>query len=211
MKWMLVLIVVANGVVFGQGNWQRDFRRHHLTFGLGAAVPGDDLKYGYQPAFAWNVDYGFRPIKWLQADIGYDGAYNAANVDDYQETGYGPARIADYQTFIPMGGRVVLPLARGRVEFYGGGGGVYARYSESLSQPDEFTNIGCPSCQSRDGWGYYAMAGGSVALDAQHRFRLGVISRSYWVETKGAIVGTLPSYRTSDRWINTYVTFTASF
>jgi hypothetical protein len=211
MKRMLLVFLVANGMVFGQGNWQRGFRKHHVSVGMGAAIPGGDLESYYKNAFAWSVAYGYRPVEWLQADFGYDGAYNAADVNDYQYSGYGPLRIRDFQTFIPLGGRVVLPLAGGRVEFYGGGGGVYARYSESLQQPDPYYSIGCPSCQARDGWGYYAMVGGSVALDAGQRFRLGAISRAYRVETQGAIVGVLPAYRTQDRWINTYVTFTASF
>ncbi len=211
MKWMLLVFIASNGLVLGQGNWQRDFRKHHVTFGLGAAMPSGDLKAYYKNAFAWSLNYGFRPIKWLQADFGYDGAYNAADVNDYQDSGFGPLRIADYQTFVPAGGRVVLPVARGRVEFYGGGGGVYARYAESLRQPDDYVRIGCPSCRARDGWGYYAMVGGSVALDYNQRFRLGVITRSFKVETAGAIVGVLPQTKTADRWINTYVTFTASF
>ena len=211
MKWTLLIFLAANGLVYGQGNWQRDFRKHHVSVGLGAASPGGDLKNYYKTAFAWSVAYGFRPIKWLQADFGYDGAYNGAGVNDYQESGYGPLRIRDHQTFIPLGGRVVLPLARGRVELYGGGGAVYARYSESLSQPDEYTKIGCPSCRARDGLGYYAMVGGTVAMDASQRFRLGVIARAYRLETAGAIIGALPSSRTADRWMTTYLTFSASF
>jgi hypothetical protein len=211
MKWIIVLVVSANGLIFGQGAWQRDFQKNHFTAGLGVALPGGDLKPFYKSAFGWSVAYGYRPVKWLQADFGYDGAYNAADVNAYQSSGYGPLRIADYQTFIPLGGRVVLPLAHGRVELYGGGGGAYARYSESLRQPDDYTRIGCPSCQARDGWGYYAMVGGSVALDAGQRLRLGVVTRAYRVETKGAIVGVLPSWRTDDRWLNTYLTLTASF
>ena len=211
MKWSAIVFLTANGLVFGQGNWQRDFLKHHFSGGLGIAMPGGDLKPYYKNAFAWSVAYGYRPVKWLQADIGYDGAYNAADVNAYQDSGYGPLRITDYQTFLPMGGRVVLPLARGRVELYGGGGGAYVRYSESLKQPDEYIRIGCPSCQARDGWGYYAMVGGTVALDARQRFRLGVISRAYRAETMGAIVGTLPGSRTTDRWVNTYLTFSTSF
>ncbi len=211
MKRILALLVAVNSLAFGQGYWQPDYRKHHVTVGLGAAIPGGDLKQNYQKAFAWSVAYGYRPIKWLQADFGYDGAYNAADVNDYQYSGYGPLRITDYQTFLPVGGRVVLPVARGRVEFYGGGGGVYARYSESLRQPDEYTRLGCPSCKSRDGWGYYAMVGGSVAVDRGQRFRLGAATRMYQVDTAGATVGVLPSWKTADRWLNSYLTFTVSF
>lgn len=211
MKFTWIILLAANGLLFGQGSWQRDFRKHQVTVGLGAAMPGGDLKPNYKDAFSWSVAYGYRPIKWFQADIGYDGAYNAADVNAYQDTGYGPLRIRDFQTFIPMGGRAILPVLRGRVEFFGGGGGVYARYSESLKQPSDYLKIGCPSCQARDGWGYYALVGGSVALDSGKHFRLGVTSKAYRVETNGDIVGDLPSYRTSDRWMNTYLTFAVSF
>jgi hypothetical protein len=202
--------MILTGTAHAQG-WGRDYQRHHFTAGFGAAVPGGDLTPGYKTAFAWTLNYGYRPVKWLQADIGYDGAYNSADVNAYQDTGYGPLRIRDFQVFIPVGGRAVLPLDRGRVEFFGGGGGVYARYTEALRQPSDYFHVGCPSCQARDGWGYYAMAGGSVALDRDQHLRLGVVTRAYRVETSGAPVGVLPGITTSDRWINTYVTFSLSF
>lgn len=178
---------------------------------MGAAIPGDQLEKFYSNAFSWSFGYGYRLIPYLQADVGLDSAYNAANVNSYMPSGWGPLRIRDFQFFVPMGGRVVAPLAHGRVEIYGGGGGAYIRYTEMLSQPDQWTNIGCPPCQARDGWGYYALLGGDVALDRGQHFRLGATTRLYRGETNGASVGTLPPVRTQDRWINTYFGLTFSF
>ncbi|MBN9658182.1 MAG: hypothetical protein J0H49_08380 [Acidobacteria bacterium] len=213
MKKALVCLIVSAigaGSAFAQ-SWGRDFQRNHITAGIGAAVPGADLKPYYKVAPAWTFDYGFRPVKYLQLDVGLDSAYNSADVNDYLDTGYGPLRIRDFQFFVPMGARVVAPLAKGRVEFYGGGGAAYARYTELLKQPSDYFQIGCPVCQARDGWGYYALLGGSVALDRGQHFRLGVLSRVYVVDTSGPPIGTTPAVKTNDRWTNTYATFTFSF
>ncbi|WP_321475915.1 hypothetical protein [uncultured Paludibaculum sp.] len=205
-----MLTAVGAGSAFAQ-SWGRDFQRNHVTAGIGAAVPGDDLKPYYKVAPTWSFNYGFRPVKYFQLDVGLDSAYNSADVNDYLDTSYGPLRIRDFQFFVPMGGRVVAPLAKGRVEFYGGGGAAYARYTELLKQPSDYFQIGCPVCQARDGWGAYALLGGSVALDRSQHFRLGVLSRVYMVNTSGPTIGTTPSVKTSDRWVNTYATFTFSF
>lgn len=189
-----------------------DFQRHHIVMGLGAAVPQGDLAAGYSNAFAWRFGYGFRPVKFLQADFAYEGAYNAANVDDYvNNPSFGPLRIRDFQVFLPIGARVVAPLARGRVELYGGGGAAYMRYGEFLRQPSDWTDLSCPYCNARDGWGWYATAGFNVAVDRAQHFRIGAGVRRYQGETEGRPVGTLPAYRTKDRWLNTFAEFTFSF
>lgn len=202
---------MAGGLAQAQP-WNRDYYRHHISAGAGFALPGGDLKTYYQNAPAWSFGYGYRPAKYLQVDLGLDGSYNAARVKDYIDSpGWGYLRIRDFQTFLPLGGRVVLPLARGRVEFYGGGGAAYARTAEFLRQPSEWVNLECPDCVARDGWGYYALLGGSVALDARQHVRLGVTTRVYRMDTSGPPVGTTPAVRTSDQWVNTYFGLTFSF
>jgi hypothetical protein len=211
MACLLVVAASSAGVASAQ-SWGSDFQRHHFTAGLGVAVPGSDLKPYYKNAFAWSLAYGYRPLKYAQIDVGYDGAYNSAQVDDYlNNPSFGAVRIRDFQTFIPLGGRVVLPMARGRAEVFGGGGALYARYAEMLRQPSEYLNLACPVCQARDGWGYYAMLGGNVAIDRGNHIRLGLTVKVNRVETSGAPIGNLPSYRTTDRWVNSYLTLGFSF
>lgn len=188
------------------------FQRHHVWAGLGAAQPREDLNSYFRDAFAWGMGYGYRPWNFLQIDGGFESAYMAARVEDYLNSpAYGPLRIRDFQYFVPFGARAILPLAKGRVELYGGGGGAYVRYTESLRQPSDWVNIGCPICGARDGFGTYALAGGQVALDRGKHFRLGATVKVYRVDTEGERVGQLPPLRTSDRWINSYFHFTFSF
>jgi len=211
MRHILVFLVLLGGVAQGQ-SYRRDYQKHHVSAGLGFAMPGKDLETYYQDAFAWSISYGYRPLKYLQLDAGYDGAYNAARVDDYVVSpGFGYVHIRDYQTFVPLGARVVAPLAGGRLEFYGGGGGAYVRTGEYLRQPAEYVRLECPQCVARDGWGYYALLGVSVALDPAQHFRLGATTRVYRVDTSGPRVGTTPQVNTTDQWVNTYFGLTFSF
>ena len=189
-----------------------DYQRHHITGGLGAITPQDQIQRAYRTAFAWNFGYGFRPVRYLQIDAGLDGGYNAGNVNDFLNTELGPLQVRDYQLFVPVGGRVVTPLGRnGRWEIYGGGGYVYMRYSERLRQPAQGINIGCPICDARDGNGWYALSGVNYGLDFSNVFKIGVMLRVMQGHTDGAGIGTLPGIRTSDRWIASYLNFTASF
>lgn len=186
--------------------------RHHFETGLGFAVPGKDLTTFYQSAFAWSFGYGYRPLKYFQIDLGYQGAYNAARVRDFifnPSAGY--LRIRDFQTYLPLGARVVAPVAGGRVEFYGGGGGSYVRTAESLRQPSQWVRFECPDCVSRDGWGYYAMLGTGIALTASQGVRLTAITRVYRAETSGPPIGSNPAIFTREQWVNTTFGITFGF
>ncbi len=208
---ILVTLAMVATASWGQ-SWRNEFQKNHVFGGLGFAVPGGDVKNFYSTAFAWSIGYGYRPIKYLQLDVGYDGSYNSANVDAYvYNPGFGPLLIRDFETFIPLGGRVVAPFAKGRVEFYAGGGGAYARVGEFLKQPAQYVRLECPYCEARDGWGYFAMLGASVALDRAQHFRLGAVTRVYRVDTSGPAVGSTPATHTSDQWVNTYFGMTFSF
>ncbi len=201
---LLALTIISPG--FGQS-----FQRHHFTGGLGAATPRDELSNYYQNAVSWTIGYGYRPVSFFQIDLGYDGAYNAARVNDYYETNtFGAVRIRDFQQYYPVGGRAVLPLADGKVQVFGGGGGAYMRYSEGLRQPSEYYRIDCPVCNARGGFGWYALAGGDVAVNRAQNLRLGVTTKMYKGTTDGLSVGIIPAARTKDRWLNVYFHLTFS-
>ena len=176
------------------------YPRHNFTFNAGGTLPRGDLTYYAGEVPVIGVAYGYRFHRYFQADVGLDVAFGAADVHDYLYTGFGPLRIRDYQYFIPMGGRAILPLSHGRVLIYGGGGGAYLRYSEILRQPSYDYHIDCPPCTARDGWGYYAQAGLSVFVDRAQRFRVGAGTRAYRAHTQGQPVGNVPRGTTSDRW-----------
>lgn len=206
----LSLLLAAAGAI--SSATAQPYQKHHLTAGLGVAVPREDLNASYKNAFSWSFGYGYRPWRYLQLDAGLDTAYNAADVDQYLlDPAFGYLRVRDFEYFVPMGARLVAPFKDNRFSVYGGGGGAYIRYSESLRQPSEYYNVSCPSCRSRDGWGYYFLAGADVALTDGGGIRLGFTTRVYQVTTDGRGVGQLPPVETRDRWINTYGHITFCF
>ena len=85
------------------------------------------------------------------------------------------------------------------------------RYSERVQQPSSYYHVACPGCNSRSGWGTYALVAGSYALDYYQRFRVGITSKLYRGHTDGAALGAVPAIETLDRWVNLFVDFTVSF
>ncbi len=206
-----VIWLAAGSAASAQG-YRGYWPKHNIWGGMGIAMPRQELQPGYQNAFGWTVGYGYRPIRYLQLDAGYEGSYNAADVDDYyDQPAFGPLRIRDYQTFIPFGARVVYPMAGGRFEIFGGGGGAYLRYSEHMQQPGDYYNLGCPVCRSRDGFGWQALAGFNVGIVPSNAIKLGVFTRVYDGETSGQPVGSIWPGKTKDKWVNTYLTLSFSF
>ncbi|MGC9973234.1 MAG: hypothetical protein ABSE56_21880 [Bryobacteraceae bacterium] len=78
----------------------------------------------------------------------------------------------DRFVWVPFGVRFIAPLYLGRVEFSGGGGGLYEKYS--VSNPNSAFGL-----QSRSGWGGYFVASASVALDGRKHFWLGATPRLF--------------------------------
>ena len=210
MRSVFLLTLTAGTLPLAAQYYRQPWERHHISASLGIAMPRADLQPLYSNAVGWGFGYGYRFLRNFQADVGLDMAYNAANVNDYLDTGVGFLRIRDFQYFIPVGVRAVLPLAKGRVELHGGGGWAYLRYSEALKQPSDYFKVECPSCTARDGFGYYTQVGVDFALARSHAFTLGVMSRLYQGHTQGAAVGQA-SDRTRAHWLNTSVVFSYNF
>lgn len=208
----VTVLALAAGPAASAQSYGRYWPKHNVWGGMGIALPRQELQPGYKNAFGWTVGYGYRPMPYVQFDVGYEGSYNAADVNDYyDQPAFGPLRIRDFQTFLPFGARAILPLAGGKVEIFGGGGGAYLRYSERLRQPGEYYNIGCPVCRARDGFGWQALAGFNVGITRNNAVKLGVMTRMYDAETSGPAVGNIWDGKTKDRWVNTYLTLGFSF
>ncbi|MBI4875062.1 MAG: outer membrane beta-barrel protein [Acidobacteria bacterium] len=190
---------------------QSRYTRHNFTAGMGAGLPRGDLSGYFGSSFGMKVGYGDRFHQFFQADAGFDTLFGAAGVRDYLNSDWGALRIKDYQFFVPLGGRAILPLARERLLFYGGGGAAYLRYQERVRQPSNYYRIDCPVCRSRDGWGYYGLLGASVALDRHGTFRLGFATRVYRGHTAGEQLGQLGALRTRDLWVQTFGEFGVGF
>jgi len=190
---------------------QTSFQKHYVTIGAGAGLPSGQLTGLFRNVSGAGVNYGYRFQKNLQADVGFETLFGAAGVRDFLSTDVGYARISDRQYFLPFGGRAILPLGEGRVLLSLGGGGAYLRYSERLKQPSSYYNFQCPDCSSRSGWGSYALASASYAIDHYQMFRLGVTAKAYRAHTDGGALGLVPGIETRDRWLSLFVNFTVSF
>lgn len=205
----LIWLLVATAPVWAQSS----FRKHNFVVGGGAAIPGGDVEPYFSTVPTFRFGYGYRFMRFFQADAGLDVGFGAAKIKDYYDSEFGELRIRDYQYMLPLGGRVVIPIADERVQLYAGGGAAWLKYAEVVRQP--FANYGyridCPVCRTRSGWGSYGLAGASVALDSGRMFRLGVTTKVYRATTDGDSFGTLPAIRTKDRWINVAAEFTISF
>ena len=198
---MRTLLLLAASVASLLGQYDP---RHNITFGVGGASPRGALRGFFQARPAIALSYGYRFLPYLQADVGLDTVLGAGGVRDFLETSLGPVRIRDFQFLVPFGGRAILPVFRGRLLFFGGGGGAYLRYAELLRQPSDYFRIDCPVCGSRSGWGYYALTGINGFLDRGRHFRSGVNVKVYRGHTEGDPLGAVPSIRTRDRWLQIY-------
>jgi hypothetical protein len=188
-------------------------RQFSFNIGTGGAIPREDLSSFMNTSPLLTVGFGYRPIKYLQADAGMDAIFHAAGVRDFQDTIIGRIKIRDNEILVPFGGRGILPLVSQRIELFGGGGAVYLHYGESVEVPGSGDNssFNCRTCRSRDGWGAYAIAGVNVAVERSRRFWVGVESRLIHGKTNGDPLGAVPRLETHDTWINTAAVFTVRF
>jgi hypothetical protein len=181
-----------------------DFPHHNFTFGAGAALPRGDVGPILGNAPGISVGYGYRFHRYFQADLGLDVLFGAADVEDYLNTGIGYFRIKDREYFVPLGGRAIIPVFSGRLLFSGGGGAAWMKYAERVNQPSYDFHIDCPSCTSRDGWGYYARGNVSYFLNRDRNFRVGETTKVIRGHTSGEPIGSVPGFRTYDKWLNIF-------
>jgi hypothetical protein len=183
---------------------QEWYPKHNLSLLAGAALPRGEVNTWLSESPAIAVGYGYRFHRYFQADVGFDVGFGAADVRDFLPTGIGYLRIRDREYFVPMGGRVIAPIAGGRVLFSAGGGAAWMRYAEGLRQVSDYYRFDCPPCTSRTGWGYYILGNVSLFLNQGHNFRVGLTNKIYRGHTEGEAVGPVPSRRTKDDWLKLY-------
>ncbi len=210
-----VLFLTTNQAILAQFRVGRtNYQQHSFSLGAGGGMPGGDLQPLLSARPALRLNYGYRFMKNFQADLGFDTVFHAAKVNDYYESRFGDLRIKDYQFFVPMGGRAIVPVARNRVQFHAGGGAAWMTYREQIRQPfngDSGIRVDCPVCSSRSGWGYYALLGSTFAIDRAQIFRLGFTSKLYRGRTAGGSIGPIPEVRTHDQWLTTAAEFSVNF
>ena len=188
-------------------------RQFSVNIGTGGAIPREDLASFMNTSPLLTIGFGYRPVRYFEADVGMDAIFRAAGVRDFQDTIIGRLKIRDNEILVPFGGRAILPLPGQRIELFGGGGAAYLHYGESVEVPGSGDNssFNCRTCRSRGGWGSYAVAGVNVAVEGSRRFWVGVESRLVHGKTNGDPLGAVPPLETHDTWINTAAVFTVRF
>jgi hypothetical protein len=199
--------ILLSSIAFGQTS---DFHRHNVTAGVGPAIPtGGDTSY-LSPAPFVSVGYGYRFSRFLQADVGFQATFGAANNPFTEVTDLGNIKGGDREYFIPFGGRVIIPTPFNRIEVSAGGGGVHLHYSETVPSSYYYQN-NCYSCASRGGWGAYGLANISYFLDDNHTFHVGTTGEFVSAKLNGESVGATPANSSTDHWMNISFEFGIGF
>ena len=187
-------------------------RKFSIAVGTGGAIPRQDLESFMSTSPLIRVAFGYRPIRFFQADLGLDAVIHAAGVRDFQDTIIGRIKIRDNELLVPFGGRAILPVLP-RLELFGGGGAAYLHYGESVEVPGggSDSSFDCQVCRSRGGWGTYATAGANVSLERSRRFWIGIETKLFHGHTSGESLGSVPPLETHDTWINTAALFIIRF
>ncbi len=162
-----------------------------VTFGLGAGRPVS-YNYGVGGGPQLNGSYEYRFLRHWAAEFGVDTTHVKTGIESVTVTAPGSAtgvtntasdtysytysKTNALATSMPFGLRGILPLAQGRLELFGGGGGAY------LWNPGVYGNNG--------GWGWQASLGARLAVDQKRR---------YWFGTSGRYVHANGGY--PPRWI----------
>lgn len=226
---LILMLGISPWIAQAQTNEKPDEREssnHHFTHGsielsAGKMDPRGDLRGVYNPGFILGLNVGLRFKRFVQLDVGFDYGFRAAGVSrniDVQientQVPFGSRRVRDRELFLPVGGRLVLPLAGERVLVSAGGGFSYLRYFETAigehtSQVREV--VRCSSCGSRSGWGPYQIAQLQIALDKQKRWGFGFTAKYFQVPTNGSPVGGSLAGSSQDRWLNLGTTLFVRF
>jgi hypothetical protein len=136
-----------------------------------------------QTAAGFGISYGYRFYRFMEAEAGLFAALDPAGTECEK---FGCADVGDRFYWIPFGIRFLAPLYLDRMEFSGGGGGLYEKYTPGTGGPPGYgVTLG------RDGWGGYFVGSAAVSLDRSRRFWLAVTPRWFLAN---------PSYA-RDRWL----------
>ena len=163
--------------------------RNWLTFS-GAWSRQINKSFQQQTATGLGLSYGYRVHKYVEAEA---GVFTALDPTGEICSHNGCEDIGDHYFWVPFGARFIAPLYLGRIEFSGGGGGLYEKYTGGA----EFGGAFLP----RHGWGGYFVGSAAVALDHSRHFWLGVTPRWFLANPANA----------RDRWFQISGEFSVRF
>ena len=160
---------------------------NNLSIGIGGAAPAG--AYGpLDRGLALELNYGRRYTRYIQLDIGFESSWNR----DYRDFERGGLVRTTTFFFVPVGGRLNIPIREGRIMPFIGVGGVY--------NFDGASDI-VPGVDAHKG-GAYGLAGVSYALDSEHRHRVGVSVRYMNIMSAG---------EPHPQWVNIFGEYTYSW
>ena len=141
---------------------------HRLTVSGGWSRQIGGYRFQQQKsASGLGLSYGYRVHRYVEVEA---GLLTALNPTGEVCSSHGCEDVGDRFHWVPVGVRFVAPLYLGRVEFSGGGGGLYERYTVGNALPG-----GGP--YPRNAWGGYLAGSTAVALDHSRRFWLSATPR----------------------------------
>jgi len=148
--------VPRNRVIFS-GGWSRE------------------IAYGQETAPGLGLSYGYRIHKYIEPEAGVFAAFKPSS--DVVGAHY-QLNPDDRFVWITWGVRFIAPLYLQRIEFSGGGGGLYEKYSVS----DAVSYMGW---RPYNAWGGYFVGSASVALDRGKHFWLSATPRWFLANPEG--------------------------
>ena len=145
------------------------FHRNNLAVGFGGAFPVGANYSGWRNRPELSLGYGLRLHRHFQADVGVETVFRPTGVI----LGRIDIDTKDTLFLIPVGGRVIATPKGERLWLSAGAGATYYRY-----RTEEDLGFGHVAFGK---WGYYALAGASLALDRGHHFRVGATPKFHGV------------------------------
>lgn len=190
---LTIVLCLVSTAVFGQDSEEA---HNDVSFSVGAAVPnGADRSYlNKAPMIAFQ--YGYRFNRLLQAEGGFQMAFNAANNQNVETTDYGQYLGGDHEFMIPFSGRFYIPLPLDKWQLSAGGGPMYLHYAETAPNDGSI----CYTCTSRGGWGLQGFF--TVRRLIGDNFYLGTTAQYVSGSVSGDPVGNAAAIKTTDHWVN---------
>ncbi len=182
-----------------------EYLKTSLEIHVGGMFPSGDLDTVFGNAPIVGGTLGYRFMRNVQVEGGFDAAFGAAGVKSSgQLSGGGSRSITDREYFLLLGGRLVLPFRQEKLLLSAGAGGAVLNYNEvPVGLPGE--QIFCSGCGSRQGGGYYLLMGLKGMVNPH--FGVGVTVKSIAGKTEGDRLDTRLPFRSQDKWTSVAITF----
>jgi hypothetical protein len=193
---LTIVLLLTSTAAFAQDS---ELPHNDVSFSVGAAVPnGPDRAYlSNAPMIA--LLYGYRFNRFLQAEGGFQMAFNAANNQNVETTAFGQYLGGDHEFMIPFSGRFYIPLPLEKWQFSAGGGPTYLHYAETA--PNDGSQ--CFTCTSRGGWGLQGFF--TARRFIGDNLYVGVTAQYVSANISGMPVGNVTEVSTTDHWANALV------